>query len=132
MGLDLTAGGIGLVLAAITAVAIWKAHRKGKRGHGWLALLAGLFSSGTVVGIMSVFVPPSTMVAGAGIFTVILAVGGFIFWHETVKGNDPHHIRTPVVGFLVGVALSAVFGGVHSAVGSTTTQVTSYVHQIGK
>lgn len=130
MGLSLTEAGIGTLLLAAVITLIWKSNKKGKRHHGWLALLAGLFSATTVVGILSIVVSPSSMIFGAGAMTLIMVVTGIITWHETVKGRDPHHLRTPIAAFLLGASLATVFGGVRAGVSSTTTQVTSYVHQI--
>lgn len=126
MALNLTAGGIGLLLAAAVITLIWKSKRQGKRSHGWLALFAGLFASYVVMSWLASFA--LTTVAGVSIFAFIIVVCGILFWHECVKNKDPHHIRTPVAAFALGVALVATFGGVRTFVGNATTQVTSVVH----
>lgn len=129
MGLSLTEAGVGTLLLAAVITLIWKSNKKGKRIHGWLALAAGLFSATTVVGVLSMIVSPSTMIFGAGIMVIVMVVAGIITWHETVKGRDPHHLRTPVAAFLLGASLVTVFGGVRAGVNNTTTQLTSHVQQ---
>lgn len=124
MTASLTAGGIGLLLAGVVVVLIWKKH--GKKPPGKLAFLAGLFASGTVLGWLGGWA--FSTVAGTAITLIVLVIGGAIFWLEAVKGNGHHWHRTPAIAFAVGVALTATFGGVHSMVEHSSTQVTSFIH----
>jgi hypothetical protein len=119
----LGAGGIGLLLAGIVAICIWKNH--GKRSPAWLALLAGMFGSGTVLSWLGGLVDIS--VVGIALTTVVLVLGGFLFWIEAVKGKKPHQWRTPIIGFAVGIALTATFGGVQHAVNQGTVHLTSVI-----
>lgn len=129
MGLNLTEAGIGTLLLAALVVMIWKSKKKGKRSHAWWGLAAGLFSTTTVVNILSLFLRPGFMIAGASFMLVVGVLAGIVFWHEGIKDNGAHHIRTPAVGFALGVAVVSLFGGVQSAVNNTSTQLTSHVAQ---
>lgn len=120
---SLGAGGIGLLLTGIVVILIWKGH--GKRPPGKLALLAGLFASGTVLSWLGGLVAYS--IVGVAVTTVVLALGGVVFWIEVVKDHKPHKWRTPIVAFLVGVALTASFGGVQQAVQQGTVHLTSVI-----
>lgn len=119
-----TSAGIAVILASVVGVCLWK--KKGKKSVAWLALLAGLFGSYTVLGWIAGLATASIL--GVGILTLILIVGGLIFWHEAVKLTGHHQYRTPIVGFAVGVALTATFGGVQHMVQNSTVQVTSFIH----
>jgi hypothetical protein len=126
---SLGAGGFGLLLAGIAAIKIWKGH--GKRPPGILALLAGMFASGTVLVWLGGLVAYS--IAGVAVTTVVLVLGGFLFWIEGVRGTKPHKWRTPALGFIVGIALTASFGGVQHAVQQSTVNMTSYIsHHTGR
>ena len=120
---SLTAGGIGLLLAGIVVICIWKDH--GKKFPAWLALVAGAFGSFTVLGWLGGLATYS--IVGVAITTVVLILGGLIFWLEAVKNKKWHKHRTPIIGFAVGVALTATFGGVQHVVQHSTTQVTTFV-----
>ena len=120
-----TSAGVAVILASLAGVLLWK--KKAKKSVAWLALFAGLFGSYTVVGWLGAFA--TSRILGVGILTLIVIVGGVIFWHEAVKLNGHHQYRTPVIGFAVGVALTASFGGVQHAVQHGTTQLTSFVNQ---
>jgi hypothetical protein len=120
---SLTAGGIGLLLAGIVAILIWKDH--GKRPPGRLALLAGMFSSGTVLSWLGGLVAYS--IVGVAVTTVVLVLGGIVFYIEVIKNHKPHKWRTPLVAFAVGIALTASFGGVQHAVNQGTVHLTSVI-----
>lgn len=120
---NLTAGGIGLLLAGIVGICIWKKH--GKKFPAWLALLAGMFASVTVIGWLGGLATIS--IVGVAVTTVVLILGGLVFWLEAVKAKGHHPYRTPIIGFAVGVALTATFGGVQHVVQHSTVQVTTYM-----
>ena len=120
-----TSAGIAVILASLVAVCLWK--KKGRKSVAWMALFAGLFGSYTVLGWIGTLATASIL--GVGILTLVLFVGGFIFFHEAVKNNGHHQYRTPFIGFAVGVALTASFGGVQHMVQHGTTQLTSIVNQ---
>lgn len=121
-----TSAGIAVILAALTGICLWKLN-KDRKSVAWLALFAGLFGSYTVLGWIGTLATGS--IFGVGILTLIIIVGGFIFWHEAVKGNGYHRYRSPFVGFAVGVALTASFGGVQHMVQHGTVQLTSVINQ---
>jgi len=126
---SLTAGGIGLILAGIVAICIWKGH--GKKLPAWLALFAGLFGSYTVLGWLGGIAADT--VAGIAITTVVVILGGFLFWLEAVKDKGHHKWRTPIIAFAVGVALMAGNGGIQHAVQQGTVHLTSVVqHSTGR
>jgi uncharacterized membrane protein YfcA len=126
----LTSGAIGLLLAGICALKIWKKHNV-QKPPGWLALLAGAFASATVLGWLGGLVDYS--IAGVGILLFVLVLGGFLFWIEVIKKHHPHPWRTPLVAFAVGIALTATFGGVQHAVNNGTTHLTSVIqHNTGR
>jgi drug/metabolite transporter (DMT)-like permease len=126
----LTSGAIGLLLAGICALKIWKKHNTGKP-PGWLALLAGAFASATVLGWLGGLIDYS--IAGVGILLFVLVLGGFLFYIEVIKKHHPHPWRTPLVAFAVGIALTASFGGVQHAVNNGTTHLTSVIqHNTGR
>ena len=120
----LTTGAIGLLLAGICAVKIWKGHNA-KKPPGWIALLAGAFASATVLGWLGGLVDYS--IAGVGILLFVLVIGGYLFYIEVVRKHKPHHWRTPLTAFAVGIALTATFGGVQHAVNQGTVHVTSVI-----
>jgi len=120
---SLGAGGIGLLLAGIVGICMWKNH--GKKLPAWLALVAGMFGSVTVIGWLGGLADIS--IVGVAITTVVLILGGLVFWIEAVKAKGHHKYRTPIVGFLVGVALTASFGGVQHAVQQGTVHLTSVI-----
>jgi hypothetical protein len=126
---SLGAAGIGLILGGIVIICIWKDH--GKKAPAWLALVAGMFLSLTVVGWLGGLAAMSIL--GVAITTVVLIFGGLVFWLEAVKNKKWHKYRTPVIGFAVGVALTASFGGVQHAVQQGTVNLTSVItHATGK
>lgn len=126
----LTSGAIGLLLAGICAIKIWKKHDTAKP-PGWLALLAGAFASATVLGWLGGLVTYS--IAGVGILLFVLVLGGYLFHIEVIKKHKPHPWRTPLVAFAVGIALTATFGGVQHMVNQGTIHVTSVVqHTTGR
>lgn len=126
----LTSGAIGLLLAGICALKIWKKHNP-KKPPGWLALFAGAFASATVLGWLGGLVDYS--IAGVGILLFVLVLGGFLFWIEVIKKHEPHLWRTPLTAFAVGIALTASFGGVQHAVQNGTTHLTSVIqHNTGR
>ena len=66
-------------------------------------------------------------IVGIAITAVVLVLGGYLFWIEAVKKHKPHQWRTPIVGFAVGIALTATFGGVQHAVNQGTVHLTSVI-----
>jgi uncharacterized membrane protein YfcA len=126
----LTSGAIGLLLAGICAVKIWKKHETAKP-PGWLALLAGAFASATVLGWLGGLVDYS--IAGVGILLFVLVIGGYLFYIEVMKKHKPHPWRTPLTAFVVGIALTATFGGVQHVVNHGTVNLTSVIqHSTGR
>ena len=128
MWYSLGAGGIGLLLAGIVLVDIWKDH--GKNPPAKLALLAGMLMSGTLIGVLGSLVT-GYAIFGAPVLAVVVVVGGRVFWIEGIKHSKPHRWRTPAVGFLVGAALTASFAGVQHAVDQGTVSVTSIISHTG-
>jgi peptidoglycan/LPS O-acetylase OafA/YrhL len=124
MGATLTAGGVGLTLAAVAGICIWKKHAE--KFAAWMALVAGLFASFTVISWLGSMA--AMTVAGMAVTTVVVILGGLVFWLEVIKKKAPHRFRTPVVAFALGVALTATFGGVQNAVQHSTVQVTTFIH----
>lgn len=117
------AAGAAVILGTILAITLWKGA--GKRFPAWLALATGLTGSYIVIGWLGSIA--ALNIYGVGIITLAIIACGLIFWHEAVKGKKAHKIRTPVIGFILGVALMAGTGGVHTVVQHGTSNLTSVV-----
>jgi hypothetical protein len=118
------AAGAAVILLGILAIMLWKGV--GKKSPAWIALAAGLCGSYIVVGYLGGLSGYS--LAGVGITALIVILGGFVFWLEAVRGHKPHHIRTPVTAFILGVALMSGSSAVQGAVSHATTSVTNVVN----
>lgn len=117
------AAGVAVIFATILAITLWKGS--GKRWPAWLALATGLTGSYIVLGWLGSLATLS--IYGVGIITLAVIGCGLTFWHEAVKGKKAHKIRTPVIGFVLGVALMAGTGGVHNIVQHGTANLTSVI-----
>ena len=107
MGTGVSAGAF-VVLAAITLTMAWKRHRP-----RWVAVFAaatGLAGAAPILGWLGGLA--SAQILGAGVATVISVAGAIIMWHEVVKNNGRHKVRTPLVAFVWAVAMMAVGGAV--------------------
>jgi len=118
------AAGAAVILIGILAIMLWK--KVGKKSPAWVALAAGLCGSYLVIGYLGSLA--GYALAGVGITALIIILGGFVFYLEAIRGHRPHHIRTPLTGFILGVALMAGSGGVQNVVQHATTQVTNVVN----
>lgn len=119
------AAGAAVILTGILVIMLWK--KAGKKAPAWIALAAGLCGSYIVVGYLGSLA--AYTVYGVGVTALVVIFGGMIFWFEAVKGKKPHHVRTPVVAFALGVALMAGSSGVQHVVQHATTSVTDVVNQ---
>jgi hypothetical protein len=125
MGTGVSAGAF-VVLAAITLTMAWKKHRP-----RWVAIFAaatGLAGATPILGWLGGLA--SAQILGAGIATVISIVGAIIMWHEVVKNNGRHKVRTPVVAFIWAVALMAVGGAAGHAAHQFSHGIISTVDKV--
>ena len=129
MGLSLGAVGVGVLLAALACVLIRHNHRNGLKAYkaaSVLALVSGLCLSGAIVGYAGSIT--HLTVGGVGIVLFAVVVGGLDFI-IMMRGHGHHAIWTPVVGFVVGVALVLAPGALgHLAQNAQSTVVTT-VHR---
>lgn len=114
--------GVGVVLAAVAGVLIWKQTMR--KLAAILALLAGLCLSAWIVRYAGTLTGYS--IGGVGIVTALLIILAIIFVHE-LRGYGSHVWRTPVVGFVLGVLVMTAGGSVgqigHNAQQATVTGV---------
>ncbi len=125
MGTGVSAGA-AVVLAAITLTMAWKKHSV--RWVAIFAMVTGLAGAVPVLGWLGGLA--SMQILGAGITTVVAVVGAIIMWHEVVKDNGRHRIRTPVVAFVWAVALMAAGGAAGHAAHQFSHGITTTVDKI--
>lgn len=117
---------IGIIIAAIAALFIWKGLHTGVTN--WLLLVAGILAAGLLSPWLVPVIRQWPLYAG-GITLVIWAV----FYAEVIKKADPHFIRTSVAAVATGASLVLCIGAVGQVITQGTHQigpsVTSVVHQ---
>jgi hypothetical protein len=109
LGAGISAGAF-VVLAAITLTMAWK--KNSVRLVAVFALLTGLAGGVPILAWLGGLA--GVKVLGASVAAVVVVVGAIILWHEMVKNNGRHHLRTPIVAFVWAVALVSVGGAVGS------------------
>jgi hypothetical protein len=118
-----TAAGVGVVLALVVAVLIWK--KTWRKTAAVLAVFAGLCLSAMVVqyaGPLTAF-----SVGGVGVVTAGLIIGVLVWLHE-LRGHGHHVMRTPIIGFTVGVLAMMAGGAIGQFAHHTQTSVVNTVH----
>ena len=123
-----TSAGVGLLLAGVALIFWWKGVAP--RAIAWLALVTGMLEAQLLLSLTGALT--GTTILGVGILTAITVFGGLVFWLEAVRHNGHHHIRTPLVGLIVGMALMSAGGSIGQLSHGVQTQVTNVVSHTGK
>lgn len=129
MGASLGGLGVGIILAAIAFVLIRHNSKHGMKAYrtaSILALLSGLCLSGSIANYIGSVT--SMSIGGVGVVLVVVVVGGLDFI-IMMRGWGHHPQWTPIIGFVVGIALALSPG----AIGSLAHQAqTGVVHTVDK
>jgi peptidoglycan/LPS O-acetylase OafA/YrhL len=132
-GYPLAAAGILLLLAG----ARWRYGRKHKPPF-WLLCAAGFLAS---VGVPLWYQTLASLAANkTGLFVLVLITlgTGIVFYHEGVRNRNRHHVRTPIIGLVFGIAALVTVASISRLVkqaakmpSGTTHAVSSAMHSIG-